>query len=503
MRKRVPARLPALLLALLLAVSPGWATGCSFAPGYVRPDMDLPADTGRRASVPVQWWRNYDDPILNALVREALQYNKDIAASLARIEQAAAMAGVSRSDLFPAPALDADSSQNWLSTKSMGGALPGYERVRNHDVALGAAWELDLWGRYRNSLYSAVAGVHETQSAHDATMLLVAANTVKAYASLLSARNQAKISEATVRQRQDAVRYFRTTEEAGSGSSGELGRALGELEQARYNLHTARMEEDLAFSALCLLLGRSPRQITEEKGLSLPENSRLRVLDNVPDNLPMNLIEQRPDIRAAEYALMAAHFDIGVIRAQYLPSLTISGSFGWSAKNASQIGLTGASTWMYGGSVHLPLDFWSTRFQELMAEARCRELVSTYEKTVLTAFGDVRSAVARQQHLARAGQALENMIKELRKSSNIIRTRFHEGYSTYLEMLDAERSLFEAQLTREELLHSRVVAEVDLYMALGGGWTEDAYSAAVLRQEGRAPSAQSPLSGNGQEKIVP
>jgi multidrug efflux system outer membrane protein len=491
MKSFFPKCRAATVLCLLFAFAAG--TGCSFAPDYTRPDLDLPSGEQQdMAAVPVRWWRSYNDPLLNALVREALQYNKDVAASMARVERAAALANVSRSDLFPAPSLDTDSSQNRASGKTANGAPPGYEKYRNHDVAVRAAWELDLWGKYRNSLYSALAALHETQSLHDAAMLLVAANTVKAYATLLSAKNRAEISEATVRRREQAVSYFQNTVEAGSSTTVELSRARGELEQARYNLHMARLEHDLAFSALSLLLGRPPRQIMEEKGLSLPGGYRLRVLDKVPDGLPMRLIEQRPDIRAAEYALLAAHFDIGVIRAQYLPSLTLSGSFGSSAGNVSQLGSAGATTWMYSGSVHLPLDFWSTHFRELMAEARCRELVSVYERTVLNAFTDVRNAVVRQERLGEAGNALDRMIKELRSSSSTIRERYREGYASYLEMLDADRSLFEAQLGMEDLLYSRISAEVDLYMALGGGWTEGSYPAHATAPADSMPTGFGP-----------
>ena len=472
----------AYVACLLFAILAG--TGCSFAPDYVRPTLEMPAVTQREAErVPVQWWRRYEDPLLDALVREALQYNRDIAASVARIEQAAAMTGTKRSELFPVPSFDADASQNWASTKSAGGPPPGYEKIRNRNMGFRAAWELDLWGKYRNSLHSAVASLHETQSDHDAAILLVAGNTVKAYSSLLSARKRAEISEATVKQRQQAVHYFENTMEAGTSSSVELNRAKGELEQAQYNLHMASLEQDLAFSTLSLLLGRSPKQIMEEKGLGLSADHSLRPLGNVPDSLPMQLIEQRPDIRAAEYALMAAHFDIGVIRAQYLPSVSLNASLGSSAISFSQLGSSRASTWMYGGDVHLPLDFWSTHFQELMAEARCQELVKSYEQSVLNAFSDVRNATVRLRHLAEADKALGRMAWELHSASNTIWERYREGYSTYLEMLDTDRSLFEALLNMEEMLNSRIAAEVDLYMALGGGWVEGSYPALVLEKE--------------------
>jgi multidrug efflux system outer membrane protein len=479
-RRERPRLAAAISMLLLLA-------GCSFAPLYERPAIDLP-ESARQAEASThsqaQWWRRFNDPRLNDLVREALSQNRDILAAGERIEQAAALAHTRFSDLFPRPSAEAQKGENRSSSNVVGGAPPNANRVKNYTYGITATWELDFWGKYRNAYRSASVALAQSAADRDALALLVTGNVVKAYSALLTAREKVRISGETVAQREKAERLQKNAFEIGTGDEMALLRTRGELEQARYSLVMARRAGEYAASALCLLLGRSPAAMMEE-GLfaEIPSGYLLAVLTEPPARLDFKLLEQRPDLRAAEYALMAEYFNIGVIRADYLPSVSISASLGSAAKTAGELGAGRSTTWSVLDVLRLPLDFWNTHFRELMAEARSRERAHAYEKAVQNAFHDVRDALRGMVLLQEAGSDIERQEKELARAVEVAGNRYRYGYADYMDVLDAGRSLLSVRLNQADHRHDRIVAEVDLHMALGGGWSEGGYMEKVLEDK--------------------
>lgn len=467
--------------------------GCSLAPPYQRPVPLFPTAWTENATHPLeeQWWRRFNDPTLNALVTEALRHNRDLAVTLARVDRAAAAAGQSRSALGPGLAADGSGGETWTSRRIDGGGPPeGREKSRLHAVYLGASWELDLWGKYRNALYGAEANLRASEADLEGARLLVAGSTVKGYFDLLSYDFQVRIADQTLGQRLQALEFHALNEEFGFSSRADLVRAQSEVESARYNLAMARLGRDGAHSALLVLLGRSPDEILRGVEPSrVNDLAALPVAPVLPDGLPSNLLARRPDLRAAEEGLRAAHFDVGVVRADYFPSFSLTGQAGTAAKDVGDFGFGAARSWTYGLSLHLPLDFWTTRFRELMAEAKCREAAATYEKAVQAAFRDIRDALARQALLAEAAVALERQIGDLREAVAKADDRYRNGYSNFLDVLDADRSLFSAQLDWAQTRTRQLQAMVDVCLALGGGWSdvpaESASDAGVTMRERR------------------
>ena len=447
--------------------------GCSLAPPYQRPAQILPSVWEQNATerLDVQWWRRFNDPALDRVVEEALSHNRDLAASVARVEQAAAAAGISRSALAPSPSLDGRASESWTSTRIAGGPPKGFEKSSHHDIYLGAAWELDFWGRYRNSLYSAEAGLLASEADLESVRLLVAATAAKSYFDLLSYSFQVGIAEQTLKQRLQALELQKSSEEVGFSSRADLLRARSEVDTARYNLAMSRLGLDAAQSSLLVLLGRSPSEIMQE--FSPTPSNTLKALPTVPvlpDGLPSTLLVRRPDLRSAEQSLRAAHFDVGVVRADYFPSLSLTGQAGAAAQKFGDLSLGDATTWNYGLSLRLPLDFWTTRFREQMAEARCREAAAGYDKAVQSAFKDVRDALTRQTLLNDANMALERQIADLTEAVEKADDRYRNGYSNFLDVLDADRELFSAQLGWAQTRALQLQSMVDVCLALGGGW---------------------------------
>jgi multidrug efflux system outer membrane protein len=464
-------------LLLLPAVSAIFLLpACSLAPSYERPALVLPdvADSVEAEAIDVQWWRRFNDPLLNELVPEALRHNQDILAARERLEQAAALVGLSVGDFFPRPDASYEGGKQQLSSRATGGPPPNENQVANYSVNAHMSWELDFRGKYHDAWHSARASQQASAADRDALTLLVVGNVVKAYSALLTARQQVQIAEATVSQREQAERLQRNNVEIGGNDEMELLRVRGELARARYSLHMADLRQEQAASALALLLGRSPAQIMANDAFATPSGSpEMLQAHPLPATLPFKLLEQRPDLRAAEYDLMAEHFNIGVIRANYLPSIGIDASFGAAAAIRGNVGAAHSTTWSVLGVLSLPLDFWNTHFQELMSEARCRELAHAYEQAVRNAFGDVRNALSALNRLELAGEALGQMESTLTRAATVARNRYRYGYANYMDVLDADRSLLDARLDLAEHKNSRIAAEVDLYMALGGGWDDN------------------------------
>ena len=462
------------VLALFLA-------GCSLAPSYQRPAQNLPPvwEESAATGFDAQWWRRFDDPALDAMVLEALHHNRDIAASMARVEQAAAAAGISRSALAPVPSVDGSAGERWSSTRIAGAPPKGFEKSRNHDLYLGAAWELDFWGKYRNALLGDEAKWLASEADLAGARLLVAATAAKSYFDLLNYTFQVDVARRTLSQRLQALDMQQVSEEIGFSSRADLLRAQSEVESARYSLALSKLGLDAAQSSLLVLLGRSPAEIMRRNSPALGNAlDSLPTVPVLPDGLPSDLLTRRPDLRSAEEGLRAAHFDVGVVRADYFPQLSLTGKTGWAAQEAGDLSLGGSSSWNYGLSLRLPLDFWTTRFRELMTEARCRESVARYEKAVQSAFQDVRNALARQALLADANAALERRIVDLTEAVDKAEDRYRNGYSNFLEVLDADRELFSAQLSWAQTRAQQLQATVDVCVALGGGWDADASASA-------------------------
>jgi len=466
------------VLALFLALA-----GCSLAPSYQRPVQKLPPVWEESAAVGLdaQWWRRFNDPSLDAMVLEALHHNRDLAVSMARVEQAAAAAGISRAALAPVPFIDGTAGEMWSSTRIAGAPPKGFEKSRNHDLYLGAAWELDFWGKYRNAHLGDRAKWLASEADLAGARLLVAATAAKSYFDLLNFTFQVDVAERTVLQRLQALDMQKNSEEIGFSSRADLLRAQSEVESARYNLALSRMGLDAAQSSLLVLLGRSPAEIMRKN--STASGNVLNSLPTVPvlpDGVPSALLTRRPDLRSAEQALRAAYFDVGVVRADYFPQISLTGKTGWAAEEAGDLSLGGSSSWNYGLSLRLPLDFWTTRFRELMTEARCRESVAQYEKAVQSAFRDVRNALIRQTLLADASAALERQIADLTEAVDKADDRYRNGYSNFLDVLDADRELFAAQLSWAQTRAQQLQATVDVCVALGGGWEADASTPAQV-----------------------
>lgn len=510
-RREVRLMAPFLALSLALLLS-----ACSLAPRYERPEQDIPdqwrkVDLGS-APLHTDWWTRFNDPVLTAMVEEALKNNQDLAESLAKIDSAAAQVGIATSQLLPTVSGDAAATAQGASEKTANTApfsQSGLSRsTTNYQGALNASWELDLWGKYRNN-YTALSDVlMNTVVGHEALRLSVAGQTAQSYFALLALDMQLDTARRTLKSREDAFGIYTSRYKQGDITELDWQRARAEVETARAQVHTSTVSVDQAEASLAVLLGRSPREIINRAMVRGSAVGTLPAPPVLPEGLPSELLERRPDVRAAEYMIMAYNANIGVARAQFFPSISLTGMLGTVSAAVGNLFTGPAGVWSYGASGTLPvLDFGRNWYNLKDAEAQRKAAIAVYRKTVQTAFKDIRVSLTAQREADAIVRSMQIQVESLRRAVDIARLQYDNGYTDYLTVLDAERELFSAELQLATALRDRLDAVVGVCMALGGGWQDPGARPSfpvvsterLLRQETSAhettPAVATPVSG--------
>ncbi|MBO4301355.1 MAG: efflux transporter outer membrane subunit [Desulfovibrio sp.] len=469
---------PLPVLLLLTAV----LSACSFAPRYERPELDLPkqwraVDMGP-APLNTDWWNRFNDPVLTALVEEALKNNQDLAESMANIESAAAKAGVGSSALAPlvegSASAKSDSSSERQANLTSPYDVSGLARAPStYQGALSASWELDFWGSLRNQYTMLSDILMNTVIGHEALRLSIAGQTAQGYFSLLALDMQLDTARRTLKSREESFRIYTARYKQGDITELDWQRARAEVETARAQVHTSTISVDKAEAALAVLLGRSPRDIIERGMVRGKGIASLPAPPVLPEGLPSDLLLRRPDIRAAEFSIMAYNANIGVARAQFFPSISLTGSLGTLATGVGSLFTSASGTWSYGISGSVPiLDFGRKWYNLKDAEAQKKAAIAVYRKTVQSAFEDIRTALTEQREADAVVRSMKVQVESLRRSTEIARLQYDNGYTDYLTVLDSERQLFSAELQLATALQNRLNSVVSVCMALGGGWRD-------------------------------
>jgi multidrug efflux system outer membrane protein len=464
------------LVAALAAATLALAA-CTTTP-TTPPALELPVGDAALDGAPLErWWTGFGDPRLAQYVDEALAHNLDLAAALARIETARAQVKLAQSDLYPTVNLGVGAARNRASEVGANPLPPGFSATASDfRVALDASWEVDLWGKYRTASRAAQEELLATRYAREAVQTIVAADVARTVRELEATDARLAILDATLRTREDTVRLQRDRHAAGLVGEYDLAQAEAERASVQADLAGVRRARAALASALAALLGRSPREVFAPAVASQPlapdaVATSGSALPGIPEGLPSNLLERRPDIRQAERLLAAASLRIDRARADYFPSLTLTGSLGHASGALSN--LASGPALVAGLAANLLQPIFGLKAIEAnveAAQARREEAVVAYRQTVLSAFREVHDALSASSSArdALAAQALRR--ERLARAVELATLRYRAGYSPYLEVLDAQRQLLLAQT--EEVLAARDarVARVDLAKALGGGW---------------------------------
>jgi multidrug efflux system outer membrane protein len=464
------ARSPiAALVAISLAL-----TGCTvLGPDYQRPATDLPntySDAGSadpQAPVQAAWWTLFGDPALNDLMAQALAGNLDLQAALARVEEAEAALRETGAALVPSVDLGGEASRSRSSSKSavFNSAMPIYRTA--HSLGLSTAFELDVWGRLRRAKESATAQAQASRYAHDAVRLSLAGMVANTYLALRALDAELAVSRDTLASREASQAIVTTRVQAGLAGSLDQRQAEGAVAASRAQITSLRLQRAQTEHQLALLAGRPDLKLAPA-GLE-----RLPLPLVPPAGLPSSLLDARPDLRQAEALLAASNAQIGVARAALYPTLSLTGALGAESKDLSSLFSAGARTWNLGAGLLLPIfDAGANQARLDQATARQKQALVQYQKTVQTAFQEVNDALVALREHAEGEAAQQARVSAETQALDLARARYEAGYSGYLEVLDAQRSLYVARLAFVATRQARLAAAVDLFKALGGGWRE-------------------------------
>jgi multidrug efflux system outer membrane protein len=460
---------------VLLSVLLAGTLACNRTTPYKRPAV--PAPPAYRGAAPEAaatrslgeetWWTVFADPQLQELVRKALTQNFDQRIAAERILQARAQLGITHADERPGVGGAASFSSQRLAKGEMGAnreaVLLNFGRL-----GLGAAWNLDFWGRYRNATEAARAQLLATEWAQRAVHCSVVSAVAGTYFQLRTLDLELEIARRTRASREESLDLTRKLEAGGSASLLDVREAEQLVLSADAQIIDLERQAEQMEDTLCTLLGETPHAIA--RGLTLDQQPRLPV---VPAGIPSELLERRPDIRAAEAAIMAANAEIGVVRSAYFPQIALTGTAG-SDTNALTRLFTGPSyVWNYGPSLSVPLfDRGRIRNAVTAAESRKREAELNYRKTVATAFGDVARGLVAYRKSRELRLQQEKIVASAGDALRLARIRFEHGQSSYLEVLMNDRAQLGAQFELTFAKQGELLSLVQLYNALGGGWKQ-------------------------------
>ncbi|AXT45952.1 MULTISPECIES: efflux transporter outer membrane subunit [Chromobacterium] len=451
-------------------------TACAVGPDYSRPKLELPDSAQAQSpAIAMDWWKQFNDPVLDQLIAEALEHNQDLAAAAARVDEAAAQAGIARAQLLPALNANAGYQRGRTSTATTTPGAPLVSDVRNANLT--ASWELDLWGKLRRGNEAARADFAASRFARDSSKLAIAAQTAQTYFQLRAYDAQLDIAKRTLQSREESLKL--QTKRFKGGLISELDQQQAEAEAASARAKVPQIASALAQteSALGVLLGHSPKQLVAggiQRGQSL---DALSAPPEVPAGLSSSLLERRPDIAASEQQLIAANARIGVARAAYFPSISLSGALGSQSLSLDTLFTGPTRTWSFVGNLAAPVfNFGQTGYAVDAANARQKQALAQYQKTVQSAFKDALDALSGYGAARDIQAAQTTQFQALNKSLRLANLRYDNGYASYLDVLDAQRNSFQAELGLVSAKLDQLNAVVGLYKALGGGWETPAKS---------------------------
>jgi multidrug efflux system outer membrane protein len=486
----------ALTLLLFLA-------GCAVGPDYQRPAVGTPAAYKEAAALPAQlpageagswqaarpaedalrgeWWKLFNDPALDALQAEAQSANPSLAAAAARLAQARALLGSTRADLFPRVDAGFGPTRQRASPASQG--LPDNGPASSATLWRGQAsvsYEADLFGRVSSNVDAATADAQQSAALYRSVLLALQADVAQGYFQARELDAELRIYRRTVELRSERLTLIQHRFEAGDISELDLARSRTELESARAEAAGVERARAAAEHALAVLLGKTPAEF------SMPAQPITRVALAVPAGLPSSLLERRPDIAAAERAMAAANSRIGAAKAAFFPRLDITGAAGFESSELGNLFQWSSRTFLLGplvgAALSLPIFDGGQRQAGLdRARAVYEEDVAGYRQTVLNAFREVEDGLAGLRLLAGQTQAQDAALQAAERAAAISQSQYREGAVSYLDVIEADRSVLQQQRASAQLDGDRARTTVNLIRALGGGWDLPAPDAVAAR----------------------
>jgi outer membrane protein, multidrug efflux system len=448
--------------------------GCVMGPKYRRPIVNVPQEY--RSPAPEQavqasslgnerWWQVYQDPVLMQLIHTAIAQNYDVRIATARVLEAQAQVGITRANQLPSASVGANvfSEQNAKVSK----LFPAYE-VNGGQLNLSVIWNLDFWGKYRRQTEAARAQLLATEWGQRAVLSSLVANVATAYFQLRALDSELEISQRTLASRQQSLRLTRVLESHGSNSGLDVSQAEQLVYTASENIPDLERQIQQQENVLSVLLGENPQSVP--RGSTLTEQ---RVPASVPAGLPSELLERRPDIRQAEESMVAANAQIGVAKASFFPTLSLTGTGGLESNTLNHFISQPSEMWSATAGVTQPVfQGGALRSGLKLARANWQEAVMSYRQTVQNAFEQVSNALIASQKDREFREQQELLTQAARHTDQLSEVLYKNGGASYLQVLTSETNYFSAELNLVQAQLNERLALVQIYQALGGGWQQ-------------------------------
>ncbi len=458
----------------LIAITFLMLTGCTLGPKYKRPQVTVPdtyrgltPDAGPQTVASIgdeKWWSVYQDPQLQALIREALAQNYDVRIAAMHVLEAQASLGITRADQFPTITAGVSTSNERFPATRI---TPAFETSPT-SLNLSLFWELDFWGKFRRATEAARATLLATEWGQKAVISSLVSNVASAYFQLLELDSEMNISRRTLDSRKESLRLVEVRAKGGATS-------LLDVRQSEQLVYTAaeaipdlerRIEQQE--NLISILLGKNPALVTRGKPLI-----EIPILPVVPAGLASSLLERRPDIQSSEQQLVAANARIGVAKAAYFPQITLTATGGYQSSALTNLFTEPAGFWSVGGQLLQPI-FTAGKIHSnvRLTEAQQQEAVLVYQQSIQQAFREVSDSLIayRKNQEFRAQQEL--LTNAAQDATRLADMRYQGGVTSYLEVLDSDTRYFDAQLGLAQAQLNERLALVQLYNALGGGWQQ-------------------------------
>jgi multidrug efflux system outer membrane protein len=459
-------------------------SSCAVGPNYKKPETPVKASFAEKKQgnyssekTVTEWWRKFNDSQLTSLVQRTLANNKDLKVAAARVDEARALRRLVHFDYFPTVTADAAYTNSRRSnigfSRSEGfGNSPGFSSPsRNeevYDVGLDATWELDIWGRVRRSNWAVRYDLQAQEDLRHDTMVLLAAEVARAYLELRGLQNELGVAQRNAKNQEDTLKLTESLLQGGRGTELDTSRARAQLKTTLAAIPSIESAISRDIHRISVLTGEQPDVLTKQliKFKDMPSLPSLVRIGN-----PADLLRRRPDIRAAENQLAAATERVGVEVADLFPRVAFNGRVGLQAETFSGLAKSGADTYNFGPQITWAAFDMGRVFANIEAsKARTRQQFATYEKTVLTALQETEDALVDFGKQRQRRELLREAATASEQAAKLARERYQTGVATFLEVLDAERTMLEAQSRLAESETLTATSQVAIYKALGGGW---------------------------------
>ncbi len=488
----------ALAVALVLALP-----ACTMGPDYMRPAVDTPAafrvpptslppdppsslpkvdvTIASTPALATRWWKAFGDPVLDALVDDALAHNQNLAVAAANVDAAAAILTQTRSSLFPQVGYSGSAERQRVPETGLAAIIPNYPNPQNaYQALLTASWEIDLWGRIRRLSEASLANLLATDAARDGVVMTVVCGVVQNYLALRGLDQQLAVAQRTLGTYAESVKLFELQFKYGQISQMNVAQVHSQYETAAAQIPQIETSIAQTENALSVLTGRNPTSIP--RGKTIAELTA----PGIPAELPSSLLAQRPDLVQAEQQLVAANAQIGAAKALYFPTISLTGALGSSSGALHDLFTGPMRVWSFAGQFTGPIfTAGAVSGQVAQAEAQRNAALANYTLSIQNAFADVDNSLVAYDRLREQWAAQTRLVAALAEYSRLAKLQYDAGYVPYSTVLQAEQSLFPAELNLAAIRTSMLNSSVNVYKAMGGGWVTAAAAQAPSPSTGR------------------